>query len=250
MGGVGVYDHIHSCYYLYGLDSISNRMTLYCLNTSTGIASPLGYPVFSDTAGLNSLVCNSTTGKLYFFTSNNYTSKNAIYEITPNATGFSQRLVFDTASSGWGINIFSPVIDENTDYIYFFISTSGLALSTGSLIKVDPTSGSSSFVASPGISPSGLIYNNNDGLFYGMNVVYNPNGVYPNYISRVSFISIDPGNGSIHTIVDSMGNLILGGTFDYCNNLYVAGDGCLEPSTGQLVKLFSSSAIWSDPGIY
>ncbi len=107
-GPMGVYDHIHGRYYLYGSIN-ANKPVLYALNTSDGVGNTLGYPVF-DTANsgnyFNNLVCNSTTGKLYFF-GNDYTV-NGVYEITPNDTGFSERLIFNLATS---VNVSSPVID-------------------------------------------------------------------------------------------------------------------------------------------
>ena len=245
----GVYDHIHSCYYLSGITNVTQPI-LYRLNTATGIGDTLGAPLADTVVTLNNLICNSTTGKLYFFGQDYYTLVSAIYEITPNATGFSQRLVCHIANSSWGNYISSPVIDENTGYIYCFLSTTGRSGSGYTLIKVDPVSGNSSFVANTDISPSGLIFNNNDGMFYGVNVYYVSITVNPP-ISTVSYISIDPSTGNITTILDSIdhGNDPIT-AFDYCNNLYVYGDGCLEPSTGKIVKYFSPWAIWNDAGIY
>jgi len=250
-GGVGVYDHIHGYYYLYGIVNTTIPI-LYRLNTNTWICDTLGLGSSLDTvASINNLICNSTTGKLYFFPQNYYTSINSICEITPNATGFSPRHVCNIPSN-WGSYISSPVVDESSGYIYFLASSSPSQGSEYSLIKVNIASGVVSFVANTGVYPIvGLIYNNNDGMFYGANVVNTPLAVFPYGSYVVSYISIDPGTGIVNTIIDSIAdyNTIVN-TFDYCNNLYVFGYYGLEPSTGKLVKQFAQSAFGVDAGIY
>lgn len=238
--GVGVYDHIHSCYYLCGLVN-ATHLILYRLNTMTGIGDTLGVGGLLDTVGGN-LICNSTTGKLYFIGWNYYLGTNSIYEVSPNATGFSSKLVC-YIPSGWNNNISSPVIDESTGYIYYVMSSSGGSANEYTLMKVNSAGGSPSFVANTYTSALGdLIYNNNDSLFYGVKSNIN--------LLNVSFISIDPATGVINTIVDSINNYVFSATFDYCNNLYVYGYDGLDPATGKLVKTFSSSAFWENAGIY
>ena len=244
----GAYDHIHNLYYLYG--SIGNTQTavLYRVNVGTGTVDTLGYPVADPVYGIiffDNLVCNSTTGKLYFFGRDSYNGAGVIYEITPNTTGYSQRLVCNI-SSGWSNNVSSPVIDESTGYIYYVVSSSSSSGNEYTFMKVNSADGSSSFVAYSGASAlADLIYNNNDSMFYGVK----SNMLYPNVL-RVSFISINPTTGVINTVVDSINNYVFTATFDYCNNLYIYGYDCLEPSTGKLVEKFSSSAIGADAGIY
>jgi len=248
MGAMGVYDHIHNEYYLYGIVN-ATRPILYRLNANTGIDDTLGSPLLDTVITLNYLVCNSTTGNLYFLGKNYYTSVNYVYEITPNTTSFSQRLVCKIPN--WGSYVSSPVVDESTGYIYFLASNSPGQGSEYSLIKVNIANGEASFVAYTGNYPiSGLVYNTNDSMLYGLNVSNIPIKAYPYYSTIVSYISINPGTGTINTIVDSIGEYASSTTFDYCNNLYVFGYDGLEPSTGKLVKKFSSSAFWENAGIY
>jgi len=242
--GVGVYDHIHNYYYLYGIVN-TNQPILYRVNTTTGIGDTLASgPVLDIIASISNMVCNSMTGKIYFLRQGSYTNALIIYEITPNAVGFSSRLVGNI--SNWGSYVSSPVVDESTGYIYFLASN---ALGQGneySLIKVNIASGSASFVENTGFSPiSGLMYNNNDSMIYGVK----SNMPYPDVLST-SLISIDPATGVINTIVDSLNGYLFSSTFDYCNNLYVYGNEGLDPATGKLVKTFSSSAFWENAGIY
>ena len=219
----------------------------------------LGYPVYDPANNnyfFNNLVCNNKTGKLYFFGSNSYNWANSIYEITPNDTGFSERLVFDSVHNNSGLYIFSPVIDENTGYIYFFVSSSGVVGDELTLMKVDPVSGHSSFVAYSGISPFiGLIYNNNDGLFYGLNI-YNLTN-YPLTMPSAGFISINPGTGVITTIVDTISSFNYnnnnGTTFDFCANSYIILDSpniWIDPSTGNVVKQLNYKTSFIDVGVY
>ena len=223
---------------------------LYFVNTSTGIGDTLGYPIF-DTADRNyffgNLMCNSTTGKLYLFGQDD--SVYVLSEITPNTIGFSQKPVFVTSTS---TPLYSSAIDENTGFIYFvYSSVSGQY----GLMKVNPTSGTSSMVGSyplfgGGMLPDGLIYNNNDGLFYGFNTYYlvYPSMGLPQY---VPFISIDPANGNVNTINNTPSYYYNGGQtgFDFCNNLYIFGDIFIEPSTGNVAKQLNIQ-IPGDVGVY
>lgn len=244
----GVYDHIHNRYYLYSYNYTTNTNILYSLNTNTGVVDStvvvdtLGYPALFDGV----IVCNSTIGKLYFFAGNSNNSIITIYELASNDTGFSIRLVFDTVSSGSPIYLnSSSVVAENTGCIYFSIITGNLS-NQSALVKVDPVSGISSVVTNTGEYPfDGLTYNNNDGMIYGVR----PAKINPNSLS-VPYISIDPVTGIINAIVDSISNGFYNATFDYCNNLYIYGNDCFEPSTGKLIKQINSQNFGNDVGIY
>jgi len=241
---LGVYDHMHNCYYLYGSYS-ATKAILYVFNNSTGAVTMLGYPVFDTADGnyfFNSLTCNSTTGKLYFTGQDNFV--NVIYEITPSANGFTQRLVFDTSCA-----FSSPVINEGTGYIYFFTATN-----TGgnTLMKVDPVIGGSSFVTNYHTGFAGLVYNNiNYGLFYGLN----PGGGTNNSTSLISISAVTGGGPSV--IVDSVWNYNSGYidtiAFDYCNNLYIVfghPNIWIDPSTGKVVHQFDYQLPCYDVGVY
>ncbi len=250
---MGAYDHLHTSYYLCGSINASNATELYKFNASTGITYLLGYPHLLDTAGgsLKNLICNSTTNKLYFFCNDYYTSENAIYEITPNDTSFTQKLVFDTGNNSNSIQIYSPIINENTGYIYFFINS---ASGTDCLMKINPDNGASSFVAYSIISPFGLIYNNNDGLFYGLNVYHFAYAPYNS--ASASFISIDPVTGAVTSIIDTISGYD-GSTntaFDFCNNTFVLlGERTTtwyELATGKVVKQLNYQSPIGNVGIY
>ena len=249
-GPSGVYDHIHNYYYLFGIVN-GTRPFLFRLNTSTGVGDTLGYPVLDTNAvgTLNNLICNSTAGKLYFFFNDYYTTINEIYEVTPNDTAFSQRLIFETGNN---LYIYPPVIDERTGYIYFFtIPVSGGDLN---LIKVDPTSGNSSIVTTnPPISPFGLVYNNNDGLFYGLNVYHFASPPYNS--ASASFISIDPGTGAVTSIIDTIGGYDGSGltAFDFCNNAFVIFGNrttWYDPTNGKVIKQLNYQTPVGDVGVY
>ena len=90
-GALGVYDHIHNYYYLYGATD-STHAVLYRLNTNTGSVSNLGAPIFDTATGnffFYRLICNSTTGNLYLYGYDG--SQTKIYEVIPSNGSFRQR---------------------------------------------------------------------------------------------------------------------------------------------------------------
>ena len=233
IGALGVYDHVHKNYYLYGWGDATHGV-LYSFNTDTGSAKMLGYPVFDSVHGnyfFSNLFCNSAAGKLYFFGGNDSTFE--IYEVSPGGPNLSQKLVYTLTTYA---PISAPVINENNGCIYFIWDYN--------LVKVDPRNGASTVVAnySNTLVPDQLQYNSNDGMFYGVNIYnYNPSS-YP--FTPANFIRINPNNGDYTSLAavawGSYSYAHSPTAFDFCDNLYVVfGQNStywLDPSSGKVVQ--------------
>ena len=224
----GVYDVAENSYYVYAAQFNASTAYLYKLNFSGGDDAQFSTTI--DSLSPVYLLCNSKTGKLYDVNGGWGGPTESIYEI--NTTGvFSEKRIY-IADSG---SIHSPVVDENSGYIFF--------VSWPYLKKVDPATGTASIVTTySNVLPDQLQYDNNDGMFYGVNI----------YTQPYTFIRINPKNGAVTTIADLSyvsGNL--DHTFDYCDNLYIVlgytagadwNTGWIVPSTGQLIKKTSVTA--------
>ena len=223
----GVYNVAQNSYYVYAANINAIQGYLYKIDFSGGGVAQFPHTA-ADSAGNWALLCNSKTGKLYNIT-NGWGPVETIYEVI-TAPVFSETKIFTTDSG----TLHSPVIDENSGYIFF--------VSWPYLKKIDPASGTASIVTTyTNVLPDQLQYDNKDGMFYGVNIFTRP----------YTFIRINPKNGDVTTLADlSFFTDNPSHTFDYCDNLYILygqtnlSTYWIDPETGKVEKNVGVSSVW------
>jgi hypothetical protein len=188
----------------------------------------------------NILFCNSRLNKFYYVYYNNWIDKKTdkIFELSTTGNVCTETLIYTAPND---VIVGAPSIDENTGYIYF--------INGSQLIKVDPTGISpATYTELQSSKPNGLYFNNDDGMFYGVDTGTTP----------ASFIKINPITNGITKItnLDFLDRSYhqFGHSVDECSKEYIIISGgdvrFINMNSGLITREYIDNASFLYNAIY